>query len=203
VLDEEKEAKERELAKLTQAEEQPLDESRSSWELTPEEKECVLDGQIPKILEATRKFEEELQNRQKQDQQDGTDSGLSTETTYKHWNLPNGQTAKLPEADKELLVKQSRLEQLEQRELETHSSDKPSYPPSRHGMRLIKAFLRILLAIVGGTMLGNMVGLVASFGINDSYGGSVIGLSDGVWNATLPNIMNSIINGLLIGFSLD
>jgi hypothetical protein len=56
--------------------------------------------------------------------------------------------------------------------------------------------LRLLLAVVAGTILGNLSGLLVAIGIDAIYGREVTG---GVWSFTLPNILYAMAIGFLSG----
>jgi len=56
--------------------------------------------------------------------------------------------------------------------------------------------LRFILAIIFGFLLGNLIAIIASVGIDASYNASVTGQP---WNFTLPNVEYSIVIGFLGG----
>ncbi len=64
-------------------------------------------------------------------------------------------------------------------------------------MAAIRKVVRFLLAVVGGCLLGNVVGIVAGMGIDASYGAQVTG---GRWPLTWPNVLYAIMQGVFVGF---
>lgn len=61
----------------------------------------------------------------------------------------------------------------------------------------MKKMLRFIFAIIFGFLLGNLIAMVASVGIDASYNANVTGQP---WNFTLPNVEYSIVIGFLGGF---
>ncbi|HPP74738.1 MAG TPA: hypothetical protein PLU88_06405 [Armatimonadota bacterium] len=60
----------------------------------------------------------------------------------------------------------------------------------------MRKIVLILTAIIGGSILGNLLALVAAAGIDASYGRSVTG---GEWKFNLPNFLYAVFIGLLCG----
>lgn len=63
-------------------------------------------------------------------------------------------------------------------------------------MLILRRVVRFALAVIAGCILGNVIAIVAAFGIDASYGAQVTG---GRWPFTWPNVLYAIIQGLFIG----
>jgi len=64
-------------------------------------------------------------------------------------------------------------------------------------MNTLKLSLRLFLAVIGGSLLGNAIGLALALGIDRSYGYTATG---GDWPLSWPNILYTTSMSLLVGF---